>query len=107
MIDKFLNSVVGADVKLPGVAGRVTTFRWIFHYDPLCGTVAQRQFLRALISNGGAAVPGKMQHEEQPVIVVAKSRIDFVPHEVRLAAELRTRIRYLHRFAVAAFAFVG
>ena len=99
--------MVGADIEFPGVAGCVATLRGIFHHDPLRGTVPQRQFLHALIGDCGAAVPGKMQHEEQPVIIVAESRIDFILHDVGLAAELRTRVRYLHRFAVFIFAFVG
>src|SRR4029453_18666045 len=44
---------------------------------------------------------------EQPIIIVAESRIYFIFCQVGLAAELRTRVRHFHRRAVFIFAFVG
>src|SRR4029453_8691639 len=44
---------------------------------------------------------------EQPIIIVAESRIDFIFYQVGLAAELRTRVRHFHRRAVFIFAFVN
>ena len=99
--------MVGADVEFPRVPRRIATLRGIFHHYPLRGTVPQREFMHALIGDFGAAVPGNMQHEEQHIIIVAKSRIDFILHEVGLAAELRAQIRHLHRRAVFIFACVG
>src|SRR5215467_621258 len=55
----------------------------------------------------GAAVPGKMQGEEQPILIVEESRINFVLHDSRLAAELRAPVRKLHRLTLLVFPLIG
>src|SRR6516162_7470137 len=55
----------------------------------------------------GAAVPGKMQGEEQPILIVEESRINFVLHDSGLAAELRAQVCKLHGLTRLVFPLVG
>src|SRR5580704_1812405 len=77
-VDKFLHSIVGADKEFPRIAGRVADIRGIFHYDPLGGTLPQWQFVLARIFDVRAAVPDNMEGEDQPILIVDESWIDFV-----------------------------
>ena len=107
MEHKFLDAVVCADEEFPSVAGCVATFGGIFHDDPGSGTFPQRQFLLARLLHVGAAVPGKMQGEEQPILIVEESRINFVLHDSGFVAELRAQVRQLYGFARLVLPLVG
>jgi hypothetical protein len=64
-------------------------------------------FLRAFVLHLGGGVPAGMEGEDQPILIVDEARIDFIFHVVRLAAELRTYVRNLHRVASLIFSFVS
>jgi len=88
MKDELLNPMVGIEVEFPSIAWVVATIRWVFHHYPLAGTLTQRQFLHSLISDSRAVVPGNMEREEQPVLIIKEIRIDSVLHDIGLGAEL-------------------
>src|SRR5258708_19290265 len=48
-----------------------------------------------------------MQREEQPILIVEEKRIDLVLYDIALAAELRTLIGNLQRFAFLIFPLEG
>ena len=108
MINHCLYAFIFADVKIPGVAGRVTAnFRGIFHRHQRGRSGADRKFLACFLSDGGAAVPICVKREQKPVIVIDEGRLDFVFHLVGLAAKLRAVVRNLHRLAVFVRTLVG
>jgi hypothetical protein len=48
-----------------------------------------------------------MEGEDQPILIVHESWIDFVLHVGRLAVELRAQVGDLYGFAVLIFTFEG
>src|SRR6202040_2311577 len=106
-IDKLLNAVVFADVEFPGVAGRVTAFIGILHWDHLGRAAAHRQFVHTLIGDASASVPVSMQGKQKPIVIVIETRIDIILHIVRLAAELGAQVRSLDRLAVFILPLIG
>jgi len=48
-----------------------------------------------------------MEGENQPILTIVETRINFFLHIFRLAAQLRPHIRNVHRIACLVFTFVG
>src|ERR1700722_15361380 len=48
-----------------------------------------------------------MEWKPQPILIVVETRIDFILHVVRLAAELRTHVGNLYWIAVLVFSLIG
>src|SRR5437764_3854806 len=48
-----------------------------------------------------------MKGEDQPILIVDETRIDFVLYSIALAIQLRALIGNLHRLAVLIFSFIG
>src|SRR5262249_25786178 len=71
------------------------------------GASTERQFLHAFVFHVRGGVPASMEGEDQPILIVDEGRIDFFLHVFRLAAELRTYVRGLHRIACLIFSFVA
>src|SRR5262249_53554519 len=106
VIDELLDAVVVADVEIPGVAGGVTTIGGILHRNQLGRAVAQGQLLLALVLYIGARIPVSMKREQEPIIIVHESRIDFVLDGVGQAAKLRTDVCGLYGLAVLILSFI-
>jgi hypothetical protein len=53
--------------------------------------------VHARIFHFSGGVPAGMQRKEQPILIVVETRIDFILHVVRLAAELRAHVGNLYR----------
>ena len=62
--------MVGVEVELPSITGRIAIASEIFYRYPVSGTVHQRQFLSAIIGHLSAGVPDSMQRNEQPILIV-------------------------------------
>src|SRR6266403_1672775 len=89
MIDELHASPIRPDVKIPSVSRRVATnLRRIFHRDKLRRTLSNRQFLLVLDRHIGAGVPVRVEREDEPIIVVHESGLNFVFHVGRRAVEL-------------------
>ena len=48
-----------------------------------------------------------MEREQEPIIIVGETRIDFIFHDVGLAAELGAHVCDLDRFAVFILPLIG
>src|ERR1700751_519810 len=106
--EKLLDHVVRSDVHLPSVAGTVTAaLGRVCHENAPGGTPAHRQFVHARIFHFSGGVPTGMERKEQPILIVVETRIDFILHVVRLAAELRAHVGNLYRIACLVFSLIG
>lgn len=99
----FLDAAAGADIEVPGVARRRAALGWIFHHDFLGGTLSQRQFLHASVFHRRSGIPRNMKCQEQPVLIVYKTRLDLP----RLGVKLRAQIRELYRLARFILSVIG
>src|SRR3954466_2574178 len=79
----------------------------ILHRDLPGGTLSQRQLLHAGILHRGAGVPDEMEREQEPVLIVEETGIDFVLHDRALACELGARVRDLDGVAALVLPLVG
>lgn len=63
--------------------------------------------MHAPIDRGGAGVPVNMEGSDKPLIIVDESSINYVFHDVGLAAGLGAHIGDLDRLTVFALPFIG
>src|SRR6516162_9765577 len=97
--------MIWADVELPSVTGRVAA-RCVFRHDLSRRSFPQRRFVHALIGHR-RAVPCEVQRQDQPVLIVDESRIDFLLYCIALALKLRALIRNLDWVALLILSFVS
>src|SRR5262249_51651107 len=71
------------------------------------GTLPPWHFLHAFIFHAGPGVPDKVEWEDQPVLIVDETRVDFLLDVVRLAVQLRANVCGFYRLAFLIFSFVG
>ena len=95
-----------------GRAGRDDQFRLHLLDDLLPHVVIRqrvvplRQLFHALISDGCAFVPISMERENQPIVVVDESRLDFVFDRVRLI-RIKAHVADFDWLALFIFSFIG
>src|SRR5580704_2644699 len=107
MIDELHDSPIRSHVKIPSISRRVTaSLRVVFHRHQRRRTWTYRQFLLGGLCHSGAGIPISMERENQPIIVVDESRLDFVFHVGWRAAELIPVVGDLYRLAVLIFSLV-
>src|SRR5262249_33532912 len=71
------------------------------------GPPALRQLLHALVFHFGASVPAGMEGEDQPILIVDETRVDFFLYGVGLAAELGAHVGNLDRLTLFILSLEG